>query len=186
MASDANVQALRTMPQWGKYIYDAFRGVQQQLRNVAAQTNANLDGAQNCAPPQLNGLHVDGGAGVYHVYLTDYNQNLYRGAEHTAYYSETPDFANAHAVHLGPARDIRVNLGHPGPLYWAANHGYGPSSPPSSPVYFGGAQPVGVTAMGTVAPPLRPSQGSGTNQPNQPFGGYGQLPHRGNSAPRRS
>ena len=186
MASDPNIQAIRNMPMWGKYLYDAFKGVQSQLRNVSIQTNANLDGVGNAAPPQLNSIHVDGGAGVYHVYLTDLNQNLYRGAEHTAYYSESPDMSDPHPVHMGPARDMRVNLGHPGPLYWAANHGYGPASPPSPPVYHGGAQPVGVTALGTVAPPLRPNQGSGTNLPSQPFGGYGQTQHRGSTPPRRS
>jgi hypothetical protein len=186
MASDPNVQALRGIPMWGKYIYDAFQGVQKQLHNVSVQTNASLSGHGNAAPPQLNALHVDGGAGVYHAYITDSNQNLYRGAEYTAYYSENSDLSDAHPVHMGPARDIRVNLGHPGPLYWAANHGYGPASPPSTPVYHGGAQPVGVTALGTVAPPLRPTQGSGTNMPNQPFGGYGQAPYRGSSPPRRA
>ena len=106
MASDTNVQALRQVPMWGKYIYDAFRGVQQQLRNVAAQTNASLDGAQNAAPPQINGIHVDGGAGTYHVYLTDHNQNLYRGAEYTAYYSESPDFCKRSSLSILDRRGI--------------------------------------------------------------------------------
>ena len=183
--SDPNVQALRNLPTWGKHLYEAFRNVQKQLQNVAIQTSASLTGQQNGPPSPLNAIHVDGGAGIYHVYLTDNNPNLYRGAEHTAYYSTTPNFSDYHPVHMGPARDIRVNLGHPGPLYWAAHHSYGPSSPPSQLLYFGGSSPTPVSAGGTSAPALRPGNGSGTNFPTQPPGGYGLLPFRGNVAPKR-
>jgi hypothetical protein len=183
--SDPNVQAVRQMPTWGKYLYDAFRGIQKQLRNVTIQTNASLTAQQNSPPSPLSAIHVDGGAGIYHVYLTDNNLNLYRGAEHTAYYSEAGDFSDWHPVHMGPARDIRLNLGIPGPLYFAAHHSYGPSSPGSTLIYFGGSMPTPVYATGAAAPPLRPGNGSGTNFPAQPPGGYGLLPYRGNTAPKR-
>lgn len=185
MASDPNVQAIRQMPMWGKYLFDAFRNIQKQLGNISIQGNAALNASQNLPPSALNSIHVDGGAGIYHVYLTDNNTNLYRGAEHTAYYSETPGFESYHPVHMGPARDIRVNLGLPGPLYWAAHHSYGPSSPSSPLIYFGGSIPTPVSGSGSSAPVLKSGNGSGTNYPNQPPGGYGTLPWRGNSPPKR-
>lgn len=186
MAKDTNVQALKAMPVWGKYLFDAFRNVQKQLGNVSVQSNASLSGVSSAPPPALNSMHVDGGAGIYHVYLTDLNQNLYRGAEYTAYYSQTPDFSSGyHPVHLGPSRDIRVNLGIPGPLYWAAHHGYGPASGASPLIYFGGSQPQPVSASATNAPALRPGQGSGTNFADQPPGGYGAVSWRGTNPPKR-
>ena len=160
--------------------------MQKQVANVATQTNASVTGAESPAPPQVNSLQVDGGAGIYHAYITDQNQSLYRGVEYTAEYAQNPDFSDFHVVHMGPSRDMRVNLGLPGPLYWRAYSGYGPSSPPSPPVYHGGAQPIGVTAGGAVAPVLRSGQGSGTNPPTQGAGGYGQLPWRGALPPKRS
>ena len=185
MANDPNVQALRNMPAWGNYIYLAFKNVQKQMGNVATQTNSSLESVQNSPPPPINALHVDGGNGVYHAYITDNNANLYRGVEYTAEYADNPQFDGFHVEHFGPARDKRINLGIPGPLYWRAYSGYGPASPPSTPIYHGGAQPVGVTAGGAAAPALRSGQGSGTNTPTQGAGGYGLLPWRGSSPPRR-
>lgn len=184
--NDPNVQAVQNMPEWGRFIYDAFKNLQGQLKNISNQANVRLGSSENAPPTALNSIHVDGGAGMYHVYLTDNNPNLYRGAEHTAYYSTTPDFSDWHPVHMGPARDMRVNLGIPGPLYWSAHHGYGPSSPPSPLVIFGGSQPTPVYATGAEAPALRSGQGSGTNFPNQPPGGYGLLPFRGNAPGKRA
>ena len=192
MALIRNLPRIREMKvngiNYGQLLQEALQDVQKQLSNVSGQTNSNLAGAQNAPPPQVNSLHVDGGNGFYHAYITDNNQNLYRGAEYTAEYSTTPDFqaGTVHQEHMGPARDKRFNLGLPGPLYWRAYSGYGPASPPSSPVYHGGVQPVGVTAGGVVAPPLRPGQGSGTNPPEQAGGGYGVLPFRGTAPPKRA
>lgn len=183
--NDPNVQFLKTMPTFGKNLFEAFRDVQKQLANVSVQTNANLQGRTNSPPPALNAIHVDGGAGIYHIYLTDLNQNLYRGAEYTAYYSQTPGFEDYHAIHMGPARDARVNLGLPGPLYWAAHHGYGPASGASPLIYFGGSQPVGVDGSSSSAPILRSGMGSGTNFANEPPGGYGSVPWRGTEPPKR-
>lgn len=186
MSLISNLPTLRNMPTWGQRIVESFQDVQRQLSNISSQTNSSLEGSQSGPPQPLNSIHVDGGAGIYHVYLTDNNPNLYRGAEHTAYYSTTPDFSDYHPVHLGPARDLRVNLGLPGPLYWAAHHSYGPSSPPSALKIFGGSMPTPVDGSGPTAPLLRAGNGSGTNFPTQPPGGYGTFPHRGASPPKRS
>jgi hypothetical protein len=180
-----NLATLRNMPTWGSRLVEAFADVQRQLSNLSVQSNGSLSSPTNAPPPQINALHVDGGAGIYHAYVTDNNPNLYRGVEYTAEYSQNPDFSDFHVVHMGPSRDHRMNIGLPGPLYWRAYSGYGPSSPPSTAVYHGGGQPVGVNAGGAVAPPLKPGQGSGTNFPTQGAGGYGNLPWRGSTPPRR-
>ncbi len=190
MALIRNLPRIRQMTvngiNYGQLIQESLQDVQKQLGNVSVQTNANLAGRQNAAPPQINAFQVDGGAGIYHAYITDNNQNLYRGGEYFAEYSESADFSDFHTEHMGPSRDKRFNLGLPGPLYWRAYSGYGPASPPSNPVYHGGVQPVGVTAGGATAPPLRSGQGSGTNPPTQGAGGYGQLPWRGVNPPKRA
>lgn len=174
------------MPTWGQRIFEAFNDVQKQIGNVARQTNSSTSAVQNAPPPQVNNLHVDGGAGIYHAYITDHNQNLYRGVEYHLEYSETPDFQDFHTVSIGPSRDHRVNLGLPGPIYWRGYSQYGGASNPSAPVYHGGPQPVGVFAVGGTAPALRSGQGSGTNPPSQGAAGFGQIPWRGAEPPKRA
>lgn len=184
--SSPDSPARPTFTNYGQLIQEAFQDVQRQFDNLSLQSNGNLQGTENAPPTALNGIHVDGGAGFYHIYLTDLNANLYRGAEYTAYYSETPNFEDYHPVHMGPARDMRVNLGLPGPFYWAAHHGYGPASPASPLIFFGGALPIPVSGAGSNAPALRSGQGSGTNFATQAPGGYGAQSYRGNAPPRRA
>ena len=181
MALIRNLPQIRMLPTYGKLLVEALQDVQRQLTNVSTQSNASLTSRQNSAPPAIHNLQVDGGAGIYHAYITDNNQNLYRGGEYTVEYSDD-NWATFHVQHLGPSREARMNLGLPGPLQFRAYSGYGPSSPPSQPVYAGGT----VSAGGTAPPALRPGQGSGTNFPTQGAGGYGNLPWRGNTPPRRA
>jgi hypothetical protein len=176
-----NLPQIRMLPTYGKLIVEALSDVQKQLQNVSTQTNASLSSRQNAAPPAINSLEVDGGAGIYHAYVTDNNQNLYRGAEYTLEYSND-NWSTFHVQHLGPARDMRMNLGIAGPLQFRGYSGYGSSSPPSPPVYAGGP----VSAVGNTPPPLRAGKGSGTNVATEGAGGYGKLPWRGNTPPRRS
>lgn len=186
MALIRNLPQIKLLPKYGKLIVEAFQDAQKQLNNVSGQTNANLQGSENSPPPAISHLHVDGGAGIYHLYITDNSPNLYRGVEYTAEYSND-NWQTFHVEHLGPSRDKRLNLGIPGPLQWRAYSGYGPASPPSPAVYFGGqATPTPVYGSGRSAPALRPGQGSGTNTPTQPAGGYGSQPWRGAVPPVRS
>ena len=169
------------MPVFGKLLVESLKDVQRQLNNVSMQTNANLTSRENSAPPAINKLEVDGGAGIYHAYLTDNNQQLYRGAEYTLEYSHD-NWQSYHVQHLGPAREARMNLGLPGPLQFRAYSGYGPASPPSSAIYADSP----VHAPGSIPPALRQGQGSGTNFPSQGAGGYGVQAWRGNTPPKRT
>lgn len=180
MALIRNLPQIRQMPKYGKLLVEALADVQKQLGYVSTQTNASLTSRQNAAPPAIHQLEVDGGAGIYHAYITD-NNELYRGAEYTLEYSND-NWQTFHVQHLGPSREQRMNLGIPGPLQFRAYSGYGPASPPSSPVYASAP----VSADGTMPPILRASQGSGTNYPTQGAGGYGQLAWRGTTPPKRA
>jgi hypothetical protein len=176
-----NLAQIRSMPTYGKLLVEAYKDIQKQLNNVSTQTNANLTSRENSAPPAINKLEVDGGAGIYHAYLTDNNQQLYRGAEYTLEYSHD-NWQSYHVQHLGPAREARMNLGLSGPLQFRAYSGYGPASPPSAAIYADSP----VHAPGSTPPALRQGQGSGTNFPSQGAGGYGVQAWRGNTAPKRT
>lgn len=182
-ATDPNVQAVRQMPMWGKYIFDAFRGIQKQLQNLSTQTNGALDASTNSSPPQINAVNVTASGGVAHVQITDNNQNLYRGVQYHVRYSATPGFEAPVTYHMGPSRDARIPVG-TSPLYYQAFSDY-PTSGASAPVYHGGAQPSPVAATGTDQPPIPLGMGSGTGTPSQ-ISGFGPIPWRGNSPPRRN
>jgi|HubBroStandDraft_2_1064218.scaffolds.fasta_scaffold235844_1 hypothetical protein len=182
MSTDPNVQALRNVPLWGHYIFNAFRAMQKQLGNVSSQGNINLAGAQNSAPPSPNAVTVTASGGVAHIQITDNNQNLYRGITYHTQYSTDPSFSTHCNGPSGPSRDIRIPVGTQ-PLYYRVFSDY-PTSPASAPVYHGGATPVALAATGTEQPPIPSGQGSGTGTPGQ-ISGYGPLPWRGNSPPKR-
>lgn len=176
-----NIAYFRKLPEWGGRLAESLKIVETILGNISGQTNADLTSAQASAPPPINSLSVDGGNGIYHAYLTDNNQNLYRGAEYTLEYSDD-NWQTYHVQHLGPAREHRLNLGLPGPFKFRAYSGYGPASPPSAAVYAEGE----VSGASTVSPSLRISNGSGTNPASQGAGGYGVNPYRGDVPPRRA
>lgn len=182
MASDPNVQALRGMPMWGKYIFDAFRNVQRQLANVSTQGNLALDAPQNTAPPSPNAVTVTASGGVAHVQITDNNQNLYRGINYHVQYSADAGFSAPCNGPSGPSRDIRIPVGTQA-LYYRVFSDY-PTSPASAPVYHGGASPVAVAATGTEQPAIPSGQGSGTGTTGQ-ISGSGPIPWRGNNPPKR-
>lgn len=184
MASDPNVQAIRSMPKWGKYIFDAFRNLQKQVGNLGVQTNGNLKGAENAAPPPITALTVTASGGVAHVQITDTNPNLYRGiGYHVQYAPAGTNFASPVNFHMGPSRDARIPVG-TGLLNYRAFSDY-PTSPASPPVYHGGATPLAIAATGSEQPSIPPGQGSGTGVPGE-ISGFGPIPYRGNVPPRRA
>lgn len=181
--ADPNVQAIRQMPLWGKYAYQAFRNIQKQLQNLSTQGNAALNGPQVYPPPQINAVSVTASGGVAHIQITDNNPNLYRGVQYHVQYATDAGFSSPCNGPSGPSRDIRIPVGNQ-PLYYRVFSDY-PTSAPSTPVYHGGSTPIAVAATGDTAPPVPAGQGSGTGTPGQ-ISGYGPLPWRGNNPPRRS
>jgi hypothetical protein len=180
--ADSNVQALRNVPMWGKYIFDAFQRVQKQLNNLSTQNNSSLTGSQNLAPPPIQGVTVKASGGIAHVQVTDNSTNLYRGLNYFAEYSTDSAFTAPVTHPMGPSRDARIPVGNE-PLYYRAYSGY-PTSPPSAPLYHGGSIPIKVTAIGSTPPPVPPGMGSGTGYPGQ-ISGHGPIPWRGKMPPKR-
>lgn len=180
--ADPNVNALRNMKEWGKYLFDAFGNVQKQLQNLSTQNNSSLTGSENLAPPQINAVTVKASGGVAHVQITDSNPGLYRGITYHVQYSTNPAFTAPCNGPSGPSRDIRIPVSNE-PLYYRAFSDY-PTSPASLPVYHGGTIPVAVTASGSTPPPVPNGQGSGTGYPGQ-ISGHGPTPWRGTTQPKR-
>lgn len=181
MANDPNVQALRNVPLWGKYLFDAFRNVQKQLSNVATQANTSLTGAQSSAPPQVNAVNVTASGGVAHIQITD-NNPVYRGITYHVQYATDAGFSAPCNGPSGPSRDIRIPVGNQ-PLFYRVFSDY-PTSPASEPVYHGGATPQAIAATGATAPPVPSGQGSGTGFTGQ-ISGHGPVPWRGANPPKR-
>lgn len=183
MPSDPNIQAIKQMPGWGKYLYSAFQSIQRQLTNAGTQTNASLGATQAPPPPQINALNVIASGGVAHVQIIDNNESLFRGIQYHVQYATDPGFSNPVNCHLGPSRDIRIPVGTQ-PLYYRAFSDY-PTSPHSAPVYHGGVSPSAVAATGADAPAIPAGQGSGTGTPGQ-ISGFGPIPWRGVNPPKRA
>lgn len=183
MASDPNVQALRNVPLWGRYLFDAFRNIQKQLQNVSTQGNVALSSSENSAPPSPNAVSVTASGGVAHIQITDNNPNLYRGITYHVQYATDPNFISPCNGPSGPSRDIRIPVGTQ-PLYYRVFSDY-PTSPASPPVCHGGSSPVAVAATGAEQPPIPQGQGSGTGTPGQ-ISGAGPIPWRGNTPPKRA
>lgn len=129
------------------------------------------------APKQVASVNVVGGTGAADIAITD-NSIVGSGeVEPIAYwleYSTDPNFINPppYQVHLGAARNAHLKVP-VAKLYFRVYSQYF-GSLPSPPVVFGGtgaATQVDCTA-GTIAV-LQTAQGSGSNTPTRPGGGYG-------------
>ena len=169
---------------YGEMIKESFDDVQKQLGNLSSQTNASLTNAQNSPPPSPNAVHVVASGGVAHIQITDNNENLYRGVQyHVQYAPAGTNFAAPITYHMGPSRDARIPVGTQ-LLQYRVFSDY-PTSPASAPVYHGGATPIAIAATGTEQPPIPLGMGSGTGTPGE-ISGFGPVPWRGSSPPRRS
>jgi len=164
-------------------LHEALSDIVNAHNNVARQVNADPTSVTP-PPPKISGLNVVEKNGVFDAQITDHSE-FNRGASYLLEYSDTPNFQNAHTVHLGPSRNWRGNLG-AGPLHFRAYSAYG-SSAPSEPVYHGGGSGIVVGSGGTVGPPMQQGMGSGTGSATQTAQGFGSLPYRSSTgkAPTR-
>jgi hypothetical protein len=181
--ADPNIQALQNVPIYGKFLYDAFQSITKKLGNLSVQGNASLQGPENAPPPQVNSVNVTASGGVAHIQIIDNNENLYRGVRYHVQYATDAGFSAPCNGPSGPSRDIRIPVGNQ-PLFYRVFSDY-PTSAPSVPVYHGGAFPIAIAATGTDQPPIPSGQGSGTGRPGQ-ISGYGTVPWRGNTPPKRA
>ena len=181
MAQIRNLSFLRSIPEFGAKLVEALQDITTRVSNVATQTNASPEAAQQAPPPQINALKIVAGGGVAHVQIVD-NNSIYRGIQYHVQYATDPAFTSPITEHLGPSRDRRIPVGKR-PLYWRAYSDY-PTSSHSDPVYHGGNTPQSIAATGTDQPPIPAGQGSGTGYPGQ-ISGHGPVQFRGAIAPKR-
>jgi hypothetical protein len=170
-----NLPAGATIQEMGARLYEAIADIDQQIGNVAQQTNSSR-ASQPSAPPKISALNVTAADGIFDAKITDTSAS-YRGIEYFLEHSPTPHFSAPTVIHLGTTRNWRGALGNQS-LYWRAYSGYS-TSPASAPVYHGGAQPKVVVGGGqSSGPPMQASSGSGTatTRGNQGGSGYGKTP----------
>jgi hypothetical protein len=181
-----NGAALKEMPIYGRWLFQSLQDLAGRIQNIGQQTNASPQGQQSPAPPAVDELRVFAGGGVAHLQAV-HNGPIYRGVTyhfHAAALTD-PSFSSPVTLYSGPNRDVRIPVG-TAPLHYAVTCDY-PTSP-SSPVTFhtaGGVAPVPVAASGTEQPAMPAGQGSGTGTPGQ-ISGFGPIPYRGNTPPRRA
>ena len=128
-------------------------------------------------PPSIGALNVKASGEAVHVTITDSSEATTSRewfVEHSA-----DNGVNWHVEHLGASRGIFLNLpskndaGMIQPWIFRA-YSQDPGSPPSKPVYFGGASPQAVTLTGSTQLTPLSSTGSGTASPLGTQGGWGR------------
>lgn len=174
-----NLAWIRTIPGYGNRLYEALKSIQNQASTVEQQLNANPMG-QPQAPPNIQGLNVQGQNGHFSLAITD-NSEMYRGIRYYAEHDTDPQFSNPMPIELGAPRNHSVFLG-AGTRYWRAYSAY-PNGQRSAAVYFGSAaQPKGVDGGGAIGPPAAlQSQGSGTGPAGVGLSGPGPVQYRSTS-----
>lgn len=141
----------------------AFTALTDSINRIADQANVDPTGAQVEAPPPVSAISVVENAGIHDIQIQD-NSPAYRGLQYSAFYSQTPDFANPHRIDLGESQNHRANLGS-GIYYWAAASKYS-SSAHSEMVYHGGSTPTPVGSGIHAGPVMQPFQGFNTQYRN--------------------
>ena len=171
-----NLAYLRNLPDFGKFLYEAFDSVQRQSTTIERQVNGNAEG-QPQSPPAINSVKVTGQNGHFNVAIEDAGQ-VNRGIRYYVEHDTDPSFSNPHVVHLGDSRNANLFLGNQ-QLYFRAYSAYG-SSAPSAAAYHGSpTTPLAVRGGGSIGGPAKlASQGSGTGAPGVGLSGPGPLPRR--------
>lgn len=157
-------------------LYEALTDIINGVNTHEQQGNLNATG-QPIAPPQVTGVNVTGANGYLHVAVTDANQNLYRGIQYFAEHASTAQFTDTHTVPMGTARNVTIPVGNQ--TRFVRVYSSYASSPPSGPVYHGGAQPIAVNGGGTDSgPQFLASEGTGTGPARTALQGPGLNPFR--------
>ncbi len=180
-----NADYIRNLPgDLGPRLYEALADLARQNQTIAQQVNGNPKG-QPTAPPAISGVNVTGQDGHLHVAITD-NAPIYRGIRYYVEHADNPHFQNPITVALHDTRNVTIPVGNQ-TRYVRAYSSYS-SSPPSDPVYHGGAQPIAVNGGGSgPGPRFLASEGSGTGAQRVGLQGPGVAPFRSQNgvAPKR-
>lgn len=134
------------------------------------------------APPTIASITVKATTGWFDVVINDaeganLSAQFVRNLNYFLIWNTTPVFdpINGRIEHLGPGRSWYHYYGSQ-TLFWAAFSQWGPNSPISPVVPFGGSTPVGVAGGGAVSPPApQPGGGSGVGGGGGGYGGRGGI-----------
>lgn len=165
----------------GARLFEALADLDGKISTLGQQVNGNPKG-EPAAPPSVSGVNVTGQDGDLHVAIID-NSPIYRGIRYAVEHADNPHFINPIVVPLHDTRNVTIRVG--SQTRYVRAYSYYSSSGPSSPVYYGGAQPTAVNGGGNgPGPRFLPSQGSGTGKPGVGLQGAGVAPFRSaNGAP---
>jgi hypothetical protein len=167
------------IPEFGSRLHELVADLVTNQNLIAQQTNSSLNGVP-APPPSPQSVTVTPNAAGVHVSIV-HSSPRSRGVEYAGEYADNPHMTNPFPFHMGPSREHDMAVGSQ-KLYYRVWSQY-QTSPPSAPVYHGGAIPTPVT--GGTATPLGLSQGSGTGAPGQPLQGYGSASFTGSAPPTR-
>ena len=130
----------------------ALQSIEDAVNRISDQANVDPSSAQVATPTPVSKISVIEKDGIHDIAIHD-NSPAYNGIQYSAYYSRTPDMANAHRIDLGESQNHRANLGG-GKYYWAASSKYSASG--HSPMVYH-PDPVGSGAH--AGPPMQKAMG---------------------------
>lgn len=151
-----DIQNLAYIREDDKHYAQAFKSIGDAINRISDQANVDPTASQVATPPPITGINVTEAAGIHDIQITDQSP-AYAGLRYKVEYSQTPDFANSHAIDLGTSQNHRANLG-AGTYYWRASSSYHPATP-SSAAYHGGITPKAVGSGAYPGPPMQQRQG---------------------------
>jgi hypothetical protein len=193
LALEKELDFLRQIPEFGQYLSEALRKVQEATNGLGKNVAVDPTGTMP-KPPTIQQLTVKtNGTGLVHAVVSD-NNPIQKGLHYFVEYSNDAAFSQPHVVHLGASRSMPpITLpgsddnGNPQKFYFRAYSQY-PGSHPGEPVHFGGDTPSAVDPGGTQQMTLVPSTGSGTapNTGERGASGFGRVLLRPSSGPKRS
>jgi len=193
LSIDKEMAFLRQIPEFGQYLAEALRRIQEGVNNLGQ--NVAVDPAGTIpAPPTIQQLTVkSNGNGLVHAVINDSNP-IQKNLHYFVEYDTDPSFPQPHVVHLGASRSMPpINLpakddnGNAQKFYFRAYSQY-PGSHPGAAVQHGGATATAVDPGGTQQMTLLSSTGSGTAQPTgqQGASGFGKVLFRPEQGPKRA
>ena len=192
LALEKEMEFLRQIPEFGQYLSEALRKVQEATNNMGQHIAVDPTGTIPKPPPIQQLTVKSSGTGLVHAVINDGNA-IQKGLNYFIEYSTDQSFSKPHVVHLGASRSMApINLpasddnGNPQSFFFRAYSQYH-GGHPGEPIHFGGTTPTPVDPGGTQQMTLISSTGSGTaeNSGEQGGSGLGKVLFRPSSGPKR-
>ena len=147
------------------------------INNMANSAGVSATG-KAAAPPNIGALNVKASGEIVHLTISD-TSPIQKPIEYFIEHSTEPNFTNPYVVHLVSSRNAFLNLpsktdGGASQKWYFRAYSQQLGSDPSTPVYYGGKTPVGITLSGSTQLTPLTSTGSGTASNTGGQGGWGR------------